>query len=183
MVIRRNASNVNRKDPLQFWLLVGASCIALAGMVLTLPAKTVQATAILSAPSATAPSASAAMNPTPTLREPGKAEGNKEAEMLHGIASWYGSVFNGRLTASGERFNMYAMTACHPTLPFGTRVRVTDTRNHRSVVVRITDRGGLEPGRVIDLSYGAAHKLHMIRAGLAPVKIEVLSPDHGQRNE
>ncbi|MDE3188057.1 MAG: septal ring lytic transglycosylase RlpA family protein [Acidobacteriota bacterium] len=175
MVIRRNASNVNRKDPLQFWLLVAASCVALAGMVITLPAKTVQANAILSAPSATAPSATAATNPTPALAGPARAEDKTTDNMLHGIASWYGGVFNGRPTASGERFDMYAMTACHPTLPFGTRVRVTDAVNHRSVVVRITDRGDLEPGRIIDLSYGAAKKLHMTKAGLAPVKLEVLA--------
>lgn len=175
MVKRRNASNVNRKDPLQFWLLVGASCVALAGMVITLPAKTVQANALLSAPSATAPSASAATSPTPSLTESAKVKNGKTDDMLHGIASWYGGVFNGRRTASGEKFDMYAMTACHPTLPFGTRVRVVDTVNHRSVVVRITDRGDLEPGRVIDLSYGAAKKLQMTKAGLAPVKLEVLA--------
>jgi rare lipoprotein A len=163
---------------MQFWLLLSAFCVALAGMVLTLPTKTVQANALLSAPSATAPSASAANNPTPALSEPEKAEGNKESVKLRGIASWYGSAFHGRLTASGERFNMYAMTACHKTLPFGTRVRVTDTENHRSVIVRITDRGDLKPGRVIDLSYGAARKLHMVQEGLAQVKIEVLSRDH-----
>jgi rare lipoprotein A len=72
---------------------------------------------------------------------------------------------------------MYAMTACHPTLPFGTRVLVTNLRNKKSVVVRITDRGDLgDDGRVIDLSYGAAEKLQMINSGLAKVSIEVLSP-------
>lgn len=180
MVIRRNASKVNQENPLQFWLLVGVSCVALAGMVLTLPAKTVQATALLSEPSATAPSASAANSPTPALSN--NAEGN-EADMLHGIASWYGPGFHGHITASGERYDMYAMTACHKTLPFGTRVRVTDTENHRSVIVRITDRGDLEPGRVIDLSYGAARKLHMVKEGLAQVKIEVLSGSETQRGE
>ena len=183
MVIRRNASNVNRKDPLQFWLLVGASCVALAGMVLTLPAKTVQADALLSAPAATAPSAPAATSPTPSLAGSAKVKDKKSDDLLHGIASWYGGVFNGRLTASGEKFNMYAMTACHPTLPFGTRVRVTDTANHRSVVVRITDRGDLEPGRIIDLSYGAARKLQMTKAGLAKVKLEVISMGHSNYQE
>jgi rare lipoprotein A len=175
MVIRRNASNVNGKDPMQFWLLVSAFCVALAGMVLTLPTKTVQANALLSAPSATAPSASAATSPTPPLSGSAEAKDKNKDDMLHGIASWYGGVFHGRRTASGEKFDMYAMTACHPTLPFGTRVRVIDTVNNRSVVVRITDRGDLEPGRVIDLSYGAARKLQMTKAGLARVKIEVIS--------
>jgi rare lipoprotein A len=98
-----------------------------------------------------------------------------EAYALHGIASWYGGRFNGRHTASGERFDMNAMTACHPTLPFGTVVRVLNTENNRSVVVRITDRGALEEGRIIDLSLGAARKLEMTKAGLAPVVLQVIS--------
>jgi rare lipoprotein A len=94
---------------------------------------------------------------------------------LHGVASWYGGVFNGRKTASGERYDMYAMTACHPTLPFGTVVRVVNRKNKHSVVVRITDRGYLYSGRILDLSYGAAQKLEMIKPGLAEVDLEVLS--------
>ncbi len=71
---------------------------------------------------------------------------------------------------------MYAMTACHPTLPFGSIVRVVNRTNHRSVVVRITDRGDLiEEGRIIDLSYGAAKKLGMTSAGLAEVELQILS--------
>ncbi len=100
----------------------------------------------------------------------------KKQDLLHGVASWYGPRFDGRKTASGERFNMYAMTACHPTLPFGTMVRVVDRENHRSVEVRITDRGALKPGRIIDLSYEAAKKLHMAHEGLAEVDLQVLSP-------
>ena len=97
-------------------------------------------------------------------------------DRVHGVASWYGRVFNGRKTASGETFDMYAMTACHPTLPFGSLVRVVNRSNHRSVVVRITDRGDLiEEGRIIDLSYGAAEKLGMTWSGLARVDIQVLS--------
>ena len=70
---------------------------------------------------------------------------------------------------------MYAMTACHPTLPFGSMVRVINLQNNRSVVVRITDRGYLFDDRVVDLSYGAAEKLAMIKSGLASVKLEVIS--------
>jgi rare lipoprotein A len=99
----------------------------------------------------------------------------QRAALLRGIATWYGTVFNGRKTANGETFDMYAMTACHPTLPFGSLVRVVNLRNKRSVVVRITDRGYLSEGRIIDLSYGAAQKLAMTEAGLAPVVLEVLS--------
>jgi rare lipoprotein A len=95
---------------------------------------------------------------------------------IHGIASWYGGVFHGRKAASGETFNMYAMTACHPTLPFGSIVRVVNRNNHHSVVVRITDRGDLiEEGRIIDLSYAAADKLGMTWDGLAKVDLEVIS--------
>jgi rare lipoprotein A len=70
---------------------------------------------------------------------------------------------------------MYAMTACHPTLPFGSVVRVVNLNNRRSVVVRITDRGYLYEGRIIDLSFGAAEKLAMTKSGIAPVKLEVIS--------
>jgi rare lipoprotein A len=103
--------------------------------------------------------------------------------MLRGLASWYGGVFNGRHTASGERFDMYAMTACHPTLPFGSMVRVVNLQNKRSVVVRITDRGYLNDGRIIDLSFAAAEKLAMTKAGLVSVKLEVLSLGGPQRRK
>jgi rare lipoprotein A len=96
-------------------------------------------------------------------------------DMLHGVASWYGSVLNGHRTASGERFDMYALTACHPTLPFGTLVRVVDLKTDRSVVVRINDRGILDEGRIIDLSYAAAQELKIVKPGLAEVKLEVIS--------
>ena len=97
-------------------------------------------------------------------------------DRIHGVASWYGGVFNGRKTASGEVYDMNAMTACHPSLPFGSIVRVVNVHNHRSVVVRITDRGDLvEEGRIIDLSYGAAQKLGMTWNGIAHVDLQVLS--------
>ncbi|NJL61231.1 MAG: septal ring lytic transglycosylase RlpA family protein [Methylacidiphilales bacterium] len=93
---------------------------------------------------------------------------------LRGIASFYGYDGSGNKTATGERFNPEAMTAAHRHLPFGTRVRVTNTRNGRSVIVRINDRGPFIRGRVIDLSYGAARVIGMIGRGIAPVKVEVL---------
>lgn len=92
-----------------------------------------------------------------------------------GLASWYGSVLQNHLTASGRRFNMYELTAAHRTLPFGSKVKVTDLRNHRSVVVTITDRGVMDADRVIDLSYGAARQLHMVKAGVDPVSLDILS--------
>jgi rare lipoprotein A len=93
---------------------------------------------------------------------------------FRGMASWYGYDWAGRKTANGERFNPEAMTAAHRTLPMGTRVRVTNTHNGRSVVVRINDRGPYIGGRVIDLSVGAAKILGMVSSGVAAVRIEVL---------
>jgi rare lipoprotein A len=93
---------------------------------------------------------------------------------ISGQASWYGPGFHGRRSASGEIFNQNAMTAAHRTLPFGTQVRVTNTNNGQSVVVRINDRGPYSGGRVIDLSAAAARSLGMTRSGVAPVNIEVL---------
>lgn len=91
-------------------------------------------------------------------------------------ASWYGvpDGFHGRRTANGETFNAYGMTAAHKTLPFGTRVRVTNLDNGRSAVVRINDRGPFHPGRVIDLSQGAAGKLGMLSSGTARVQLKIL---------
>ncbi|MBK7742494.1 MAG: septal ring lytic transglycosylase RlpA family protein [Betaproteobacteria bacterium] len=93
---------------------------------------------------------------------------------MEGLAAYYSHRLHGRRTASGQVFDQQKLTAAHPTLPFGTMVKVTDTRNNRSVVVRINDRGPTQAGRVIDLSRAAAAKLGMIRAGLVPVKLEVV---------
>jgi len=89
-----------------------------------------------------------------------------------GVASWYGKGFHGRRTSNGERFDMYAMTAAHRTLPLGSYVRVTSLATAKSVVVRINDRGPYVNGRVIDLSYVAAAELGMSRAGVTKVAIE-----------
>lgn len=89
-----------------------------------------------------------------------------------GVASWYGSHGRKQKTSTGERYNMHAMTAAHPTLPFATRVRVKNLKNGRSIVVRINDRGPFLSNRIIDLSYAAAKKLGI--NGLAPVEIEVV---------
>ena len=96
------------------------------------------------------------------------------ANSFSGRASWYGPGFHGRRTANGEVFNQHALTAAHPSLSFGTRVRVTNLNNGRSVVVRINDRGPYSGGRVIDLSTAAARSLNMIRSGVARVKVTVL---------
>lgn len=91
-----------------------------------------------------------------------------------GLASFYAPRFHGRPTASGELFDKEALTAAHRTLPFGTLVRVKNLRNGRSIVVRINDRGPFWPGRIVDLSVGAARALGFLRAGKAPVKLEVV---------
>jgi rare lipoprotein A len=95
-------------------------------------------------------------------------------DVQHGMASWYGGKHHGRGTASGERFDKTAMTAAHRWFPFNTRVRVTNQRNGRAVIVRITDRGPFVRGRIIDVSEAAAEQLGMKRAGVAPVKVERL---------
>jgi len=91
-----------------------------------------------------------------------------------GVASYYGRRFHGRLTANGERFNMNEMTAAHRTLPFGSRVRVTNSNNGRSVVVRINDRGPFIRGRHIDLSRAAAEEIGMISRGHSNVELELI---------
>jgi rare lipoprotein A len=101
------------------------------------------------------------------------AEGYRE----RGVASWYGPDFHAKTTSSGEPYDMYAMTAAHKTLPIPAYARVTNLTNGRSVVVRINDRGPFVANRIIDLSYTAAHKLDMTRAGTVFVEVEVLTPD------
>lgn len=165
---------MNRKTPLRIYVLAGACSVVLAVGALVVSTRTVQANARLQP----------AQTPSMTVQSPtpaslAAAAKPHKGEILRGIASWYGGSFDGHKTASGATFDMYAMTACHPTLPFGTVVRVINRMNHKSVVVRITDRGDLiDEGRIIDLSYGAAHKLAMIHSGLAPVELQVLSLGH-----
>ena len=96
--------------------------------------------------------------------------------ILRGKAAWYGGKHHGGPTASGERFDKHALTAAHRKLPFGTRVRVTNLRNKRSVEVRINDRGPFgKRERIIDVSEAAARRLGMLRAGVVPVTVEILS--------
>jgi len=175
MVIRRKTRNTSLKTPLGICVMAGVSSVVLAAVVITLATPTVQADARLPGPAFTAPPRAPILSETPAQFAPKKAEGAAKTDLLRGIASWYGSVLNGHRTASGERFNMYAMTACHPTLPFGTQVRVVDLNTKKSVVVRINDRGVLSEGRIIDLSYAAAQELNITKAGLAPVALEVIS--------
>jgi len=92
-----------------------------------------------------------------------------------GVASWYGKKFHGKLTSSGDTYDMHAMTAAHKTLPLPTKVRVRNLKNGRSVIVTVNDRGPFVDNRIIDLSYAAATQLDMIREGTALVEIEVLT--------
>jgi rare lipoprotein A len=104
------------------------------------------------------------------------ADGYRE----RGVASWYGTKFHGRLTSSGEPYDMYAMTAAHKTLPLPTYVRVTHRGNGRSVIVRVNDRGPFIGDRIIDLSYAAAVRLGMHIDGTAEVEVEALEPESAQ---
>jgi rare lipoprotein A len=94
-----------------------------------------------------------------------------------GPASWYGKSFDGRETASGERYNMFLLTAAHRELPLGTLVRVTNLRNGRAVVVRINDRGPVPKSRIIDLSYGAAQLLGLRAHGVTKVRLDLVPED------
>ncbi len=93
-----------------------------------------------------------------------------------GMASWYGVKFHGNSTSNGEKYDMYAMTAAHKTLPIPSYVRVTNLENGRSAIVRVNDRGPFEKGRIIDLSYAGAQKLGYVDAGTAKVKVEYIDP-------
>ncbi len=185
MVITRKTRNLKRRAPLWIYLVAGVSAVTLVALVVLFTTRTVHADASLPQATITTPANIAAVSVTPpslaNSEPPVPKHGPTPAaqqwkDRIHGLASWYGGVFNGRKTASGENFDMNAMTACHPSLPFGSIVRVVNRSNHHSVVVRITDRGDLvEEGRVIDLSYGAAEKLRMTRNGIAKVDLQVLS--------
>jgi rare lipoprotein A len=93
---------------------------------------------------------------------------------MEGLAAVYSDKLNGRKTASGQVFRQSELTAAHPSLPFGTKVRVTNTKNNKSVDVRINDRGPTQAGRVIDLSSASAAKIGIRKNGTAPVKLEVV---------
>ena len=100
--------------------------------------------------------------------------GAAQAGVQEGIVSWYGERFHNRPTASGELFDFADLTMAHPSLPFGTKVRVTNLRNGRSVVVRVNDRGPFVGSRIADLSQAAAASLGMLSRGIARARIEVL---------
>lgn len=101
-------------------------------------------------------------------------DGNGDGEKKPVKASWYGKEFHGRLTASGERYNMNDFTAAHKTLPFGTRVKITNVKTNKSVIVKINDRGPFVKGRKFDLSKAAFHEIAAKDRGVITVKYEIL---------
>ena len=134
------------------------------------------ATLALAAACAHAPPREAAPPP-----EPGKRERAEEGGAEVGMASFYGRRFQGRRTASGDRYDMRALTCAHRTAPFGARLRVTDLETGKSVVVRVNDRGPYAKGRVVDLSLAAAKELGMVHRGVARVRVERLDEAPAER--
>ena len=178
MVIRRRSGVFGLNTPLRIWLLAGITSLVIVFGVVIFATRTVHAHVLLSQPAASVPPsvpANVATAPGPVRVVPEKTAAAQRKALLRGFATWYGETFNGHKTANGETYDMTAMTACHPTLPFGSLVKVVNLKNGRSVVVRITDRGALAQGRIIDLSKAAADKLAMTERGVVPVVLNVLS--------
>jgi rare lipoprotein A len=169
---RSKSSNALHQNSKWVLLMAGSTSALTAATLITAFAVTVQADAPLPRPLSTLPPTAKWASAPADMLAPVKVPTPRD--LLHGIASWYGSVLDGHRTASGERFDMYALTACHPTLPFGTLVRVKNLDNKKEVVVRVNDRGVLDRGRVIDVSYAAAQELKITKCGLAHVALEVV---------
>jgi rare lipoprotein A len=181
MVEPRNSRSIPPARTRWFWPVAIVLSLTTAAVFFADSTLVVQADAPLARPASTLPP-----GPPPAsflTRHVAKARPLIPTEALMGIATWYGSVLDGHRTASGERFDMTAMTAAHKTLPFGTVLRVVNTRTHRSVVVRVNDRGELPAGHVIDLSYAAAKELNILKCGIAPVRLEVIALGHGRPAE
>ena len=98
----------------------------------------------------------------------------KVLETVTGVASYYADKYHGRLTSNGETYNMFGLTAAHPTYPHNTIIRVTNLTNNKSVIIRLNDRMPVTPNRIIDLSYGTALELEMVEDGLVEVRLEIL---------
>lgn len=180
MEIRPKNRSTSIKSSIGICIVAGAVTGALVAMITSFSTPPVHADAELSSAAVTAPQIYPATAPaaviSTTKKDAQKPASKHRIGVIHGIASWYGGVFNGRKTASGEKYDENALTACQPDLPFGSIVRVINRRNKRSVVVRINDRGNLiYPDRVIDLSRAAADKLAMTYDGIAKVDVEILS--------
>ncbi|MGA9511672.1 MAG: septal ring lytic transglycosylase RlpA family protein [Candidatus Sulfotelmatobacter sp.] len=118
--------------------------------------------------------ASSALSRSAQIKPGIQKQAGKTKPFQVGTASWYGEYFDGKPTASGEDYDMYDMTAAHPTLPLGSYVKVTNLRNGRAVVVKVNDRGPIVEGRIIDLSYGAAQALQFQQRGLQKVRLDLV---------
>jgi rare lipoprotein A len=118
--------------------------------------------------------------PAGQTEQPTKQNSGKILLTLEGIASYYAQDFHGKQTSNGEIFDMNSFTAAHRTFPFGTKVRVTNLENNKTVVVRVNDRGPFKEGRMMDLSMGAAKEIDLIRTGTAHVRLDVLEWGNGQ---
>ncbi len=140
-----------------------AFALSLAGLTALAPTAHAQTAGTASAPAAMPAPAAA---PAPAVAPAATAADGKLA--------WYGGKFNGRRTASGERFNAGALTMAHKDLPFGTRVKVTNLVNQRSVVLRVNDRGPMQADRIGDVSLAAARQLRMVRSGVVNARLEVV---------
>lgn len=114
------------------------------------------------------------------IEAPPLSPGTKVLLTLEGVASYYATDFHGKLTSNGEIFDMNALTAAHRTFPFGTRIRVTNLENSKTVQVRVNDRGPFKEGRIIDLALGAAKSIDLVKTGTARVKLEVLQWGDGK---
>ena len=130
-------------------------------------------------PSNPLPATSTRSTPLPTHLS---SNGRKPLAVWECTSSWYGDDFDGQPTANGETYDMYAATAAHPTLPLGSIVRVVNTRNHRSQIVRINDRGPYIEGRELDVSYEVARRLGFDEHGTATVRLELLEVPSRQRS-
>jgi peptidoglycan lytic transglycosylase len=119
-------------------------------------------------------SSEASSAPTRPIQPEVRKQAAKNKPYQVGTASWYGEFFDGKPTASGEDYDMYDMTAAHPTLPLGSYVKVTNLHNGRAVVVKVNDRGPIVQGRIIDLSYGAAQVLEFRDHGLQKVRLDLV---------
>lgn len=155
--------------------LLGSGCAAAVEQ----PAQTVAQTVAQAQAQPSKPAAQPAATEAPAAQPKGLKEQLRRAG--RGLASWYGAAFHGRTTASGERFDMHALTAAHPWLPFGTLVEVRSLVNGRTVTVRINDRGPFTGQRVIDLSRAAAQALGLVGRGVKPVEIRIAQlPGQGE---
>jgi rare lipoprotein A len=115
-----------------------------------------------------------ASNPAPVHQSSLSNSKFYSGQIITGKSSYYGSKFHGSKTANGEIFDMYKLTAAHRELPFETLLKVTNTKNNKSVIVHVNDRGPFVTGRILDLSYGAAKKIDMINEGVADVILEII---------